>query len=92
VVLERSGSSLVWVFSTTLLQIQTNDKYRGRVFSADSAFLVVTMSLTTSLCGLLIDWGIPVRDLAFATALLALLPAVAWAFGMRLFTRVRQTE
>ena len=92
VVLERSGSSLVWVFSTTLLQIQTNDKYRGRVFSADSAFLVVTMSLTTSLCGLLIDSGIPVRDLAFATALLALLPAVAWAFGMRLFTRVRQTE
>jgi MFS family permease len=90
VVLAHSGTSLVWVFSTTLLQFQTDDRYRGRVFSADSAFLVLTMSLTSYACGLMVDWGVSVRQLAAATALLALLPAGAWVFGMRLFTRVRR--
>lgn len=90
VVLAHGGTSLVWVFSTTLLQFQTDDRYRGRVFSADSAFLVLTMSLTTYACGLMVDTGISVRQLAAATALLALLPAGAWAFRMRLLTRVRR--
>ena len=90
-VLIQGGSSLAWVFSTTLLQFQTDDRYRGRVFAADTAFAVVAMSLTTSVCGLLIDGGISVRQVAAATALLALLPAAAWAFGMRLFTPDRRT-
>jgi MFS family permease len=87
----QGGSSLAWVFSTTLLQSQTDDRYRGRVFAADTAFAVVAMSLTTSLCGLLIDGGIPVRQLSAASALVALLPAAAWALGMRLFTPDRRT-
>jgi hypothetical protein len=48
------------------------------------------MSLTTYTCGLMVDWGVSVRQLAAATALLALLPAGAWVFGMRLFTRARR--
>jgi MFS family permease len=89
-VLANSGASQVWVFSTTLLQFQTDDRYRGRVFAADAAFLVLTMSFITYTCGQMVDWGVSVRLLAAATALLALLPAGAWAFGMRLFTRARR--
>jgi len=35
--------------------------------------------------GTLLDWGITVRMLAGATGLMALLPAVAWSFGLRLW-------
>ncbi|MGZ4822894.1 MAG: MFS transporter, partial [Terriglobales bacterium] len=35
VVLAHFGSSIIWVFSTTLLQMQSEDKFRGRVFAAD---------------------------------------------------------
>jgi hypothetical protein len=33
VALAHFGSSIVWVFSTTLLQLQSEDKFRGRVFA-----------------------------------------------------------
>src|SRR5207244_5158409 len=35
VVLAHCGGSAIWVFSTTLLQWHTDDRFRGRVFAAD---------------------------------------------------------
>ncbi len=85
VVFAHGGTSIVWVFSTTLLQFQTDDRYRGRVFSADFAFMVVTMSIASYTAGAAADWGVPVRALAFCAGLFALVPAIAWIFGMRLW-------
>jgi len=85
VVVAHSGWSIVWVFSTTLLQMETEDRFRGRVFSADFACLVATMSLVTYTSGVLVDHGLGVRALAAATALIALGPAALWASGMRLW-------
>jgi len=31
--LAHAGGSTVWVFSTTLLQLYTEDRFRGRVFA-----------------------------------------------------------
>jgi MFS family permease len=81
----HGGGSIGWVFSTTLLQFQTDDRFRGRVFSADFAFMVLTMSIATYGCGALIDWGVPVRALALATAIVAVFPALGWMFAMRLW-------
>ena len=83
VVLAASGNSVGWVFSTTLLQFHTEDRFRGRVFSADFAFLVASMSIACFLAGQLIDWGVAVRTVALWTGLAALLPAAAWLFAMR---------
>ncbi len=83
VILGNSGTSLGWVFSTTLLQFHTDDRFRGRVFSADFAFLVVSMSITSFVAGQLVDWGVSVRTVALWTGLIALVPAAAWSFGMR---------
>jgi len=85
IVLAHAGGSIVWVSSTTLLQLQTEDRFRGRVFSADFAFLVLSGSVASYAAGTLLDWGITVRMLAGATGLMALLPAVAWSFGLRLW-------
>jgi MFS family permease len=83
VVLAHAGGSTIWVFSTTLLQQQTEDRFRGRVFSTDFACLVLTMSIASYLAGILLDAGVPVRTLALLTGLVALIPALAWIFALR---------
>lgn len=86
VVFAHAGGSVVWVFSTTMLQTQTEDRFRGRVFSADFAFLVLTMSASTHIGGLVVDSGVTVRELSFAVGVLALVPASLWALrAMRLW-------
>jgi MFS family permease len=89
VVLAHAGGSVIWVFSTTLLQFQTEDRFRGRVFSADYASLVVTMSAASYAAGTLVDQGVPVRDMALFTGIFSLLPAGIWLFGLRLWREPR---
>ena len=74
----HAGTSLAWVFSTTILQGLTEDRFRGRVFSADFAGLFLSMSAVSFLAGRLVDQGVSVRVIAFATAVTAILPAVLW--------------
>jgi len=78
VVLGHAGLSMVWVLQTLLVQTIAEDKFRGRVFSADFAFLVLFLSLSTHLGGLAADAGVDVRMIARAVGLLALVPAFAW--------------
>jgi MFS family permease len=85
VILAHAGGSVIWVFSTTLLQYQTEDRFRGRVFSADFGFLVLTMSLVTWLAGIAIDLGFSVRTLSTAIGLAALVPAALWVWALRLW-------
>lgn len=85
VVLAHAGGSLIWVFSTTMLQSQTEDRFRGRVFSADFGFLVITMSAVTYLAGIAIDVGLSVRTLSMVVGLSAFLPAAIWWLALRLW-------
>jgi MFS family permease len=85
VAVSQAGSSVAWVFSTTILQGLTEDRFRGRVFSADFVGLFLSMSAVSFLAGRLIDQGVSVRVLAFATGALALLPAVVWLRAQRYF-------
>src|SRR5205807_6560311 len=39
------GGSTVWVFSTTLLQLNTDDRFRGRVFSADLGVCMLVIAV-----------------------------------------------
>jgi MFS family permease len=87
VALAHSGGSIAWVFSTTLLQKYTDDKFRGRVFSAEFAFMMGALTLVTFLGGTLVDAGLPVRTLAFAVGVLVLLPGVMWLYAQRLWRR-----
>ncbi len=85
VMLAHCGGSTIWVFSTTLLQLHTDDRFRGRVFAADLGFCMLTIGVGAYLCGLSLDWGVPTRVVATATGLLMLLPAGLWAWAMRLW-------
>jgi len=84
-ILAHGGGSSIWVFSTTLLQKNTDDKLRGRVFSADLGLNTLMVSLTSYLAGAFIDRGVPVRQYALYTGISLLAPACAWAFALRLW-------
>jgi len=81
--LAHMGGSTVWVFSTTLLQLHTDDRFRGRVFSADLGFSMLTIAAGAYLCGRLLDAGVAARTVATYTGAVMLIPATLWALAMR---------
>jgi len=82
VVVAHSGSSTNWVFSTTLLQVYTADRFRGRVFAADYGLCMLGISASSYFAGLAIDLGVPVRAFARAIGCVMLAPAAAWAVAL----------
>jgi MFS family permease len=83
IVLAHCGGATVWVFSTTLLQMGSEDRFRGRVFSADLGLCMLTIAIGAFLIGRLVDAGVPTRMLVSATGISMLVPAGLWALAMR---------
>jgi hypothetical protein len=77
------GGSTVWVFSTTLLQLNTEDRFRGRVFSADLGLAMLTVAIGAYACGFFLDRGVSARVVASATGVIMVLPAILWAWAIR---------
>jgi len=82
--LAHAGVSTVWVFSTTLLQLHTEDRFRGRVFAADLGLGSLTFAVTAYLAGLFLDAGISARTVATSTGALMLVPATILAWALHL--------
>ncbi len=87
VIAAHSGGSLIWVFSTTLLQLNTEDRFRGRVFAADFGLNMLSASVSAYLTGFAVDHGMALRTTALVTGLAMLLPATAWALAMLRWSR-----
>jgi len=83
-VLAHAGGSTVWVFSTTLLQLNTDDRFRGRVFAADLGLGSLTFAVTAYLAGCFLDAGISARTVATSTGALMLVPATILAYALHL--------
>jgi predicted MFS family arabinose efflux permease len=79
----HAGGSTVWVFSTTLLQLHSEDRFRGRVFAADLGFSMLTIAAGAYVCGRFLDAGVAARTVATWTGLVMVMPAVLWALTMR---------
>ena len=77
------GGATVWVFSTTLLQLHTDDRFRGRVFAADLGLCMFTIAAGAYICGRLLDVGLSARTLVTAAGLVMLIPAALWGWAMR---------
>jgi predicted MFS family arabinose efflux permease len=83
VMLAHCGSSIVWVFSTTLLQLESDDKFRGRVFAADLGLAMLTVATGAYLAGKFVDSGFAARSVASWAGILMLIPAALWARKIR---------
>lgn len=81
----HAGGSTIWVFSSTLLQLNSEDRYRGRVFSAEFALMTLSMSASSWLAGMVIDLGMPAGAVASWVGAAMLLPGGAWLWAQRLW-------
>lgn len=77
--LAHTGGSILWVFSTVLLQRGVEDNFRGRVFAAELALLTLTMAVSNYATGELLDrFRLSPRAVAIGIGAFFLLPGVAW--------------
>jgi len=76
------GSSILWVFSTTLLQLQSDDRFRGRVFSADLGLCMFTIAAGAFIAGRFVDAGFAARHVASAAGMMVLIPTMLWGIAI----------
>src|SRR5437773_4453986 len=75
----HTGGSILWVFSTVLLQREVEDKFRGRVFAAELALLTLTMAASNYLVGELMDrFGFSPRVVTVGVGTCFVLPGLIW--------------
>jgi MFS transporter len=79
VLLAHFGGSILWVFSTVLLQLEVPDQFRGRVFAAELALVTLITSLSSYLTAYGLDHaGWSPRTLAFTLGVLFCVPGGLW--------------
>jgi len=73
------AANVLWVFSSTLLQLNVPDAYRGRVFSTDFALFTIVMAVSTFVTGWSLDHSAATpRTLAAILGGLLFLPGLLW--------------
>lgn len=80
VLLAHVGGSILWVFSTVLLQLEVPDRFRGRVFAAELMLVSLTTAASSFLTALAVDrGGWSPRATSVTLGLLFCVPAAIWA-------------
>jgi hypothetical protein len=82
------GGSILWVFSTVMLQRGVADNFRGRVFAAELALLTLTMAASNYTTGELLDrFNISPRLVTVGIGIFFLLPGLVWFLTQRQWDR-----
>ena len=77
--LATMAANVLWVCSSTLLQLSVPDAYRGRVFATDFALFTIVMSVSTFVTGWSLDHSAATpRTLAALLGGLLFLPGLFW--------------
>ncbi|HJU93412.1 MAG TPA: hypothetical protein VJ656_10795, partial [Pyrinomonadaceae bacterium] len=79
--------SILWVFSTVMLQRSVADNFRGRVFAAELALVTLTMAASNYATGEFLDRGFSPRWVAVGLGTLFLLPGIVWFLTQRWWDR-----
>jgi len=73
------GGSILWVFSTVLLQMEVPDRFRGRVFATELALVTMMSSVSSYWTGRQLDRaGWSPRTLAFSLGVMFCVPGALW--------------
>jgi MFS family permease len=87
----HAGGSVLWVFSTVLLQSAVEDEFRGRVFAAELMLMTLAMAASNYAVGEALDgFGVSPRAATVAIGLFFLLPGVLWLLTRRWWDRERE--
>lgn len=86
--LAHTGGSILWVFSTVMLQRDVEDSFRGRVFAAELALLTLTMAASNYITGELLDrFALSPRLVTVGIGILFLIPGLVWFATKRWWDR-----
>ena len=89
----RFGGSIVWVFSTVLLQLATEDRYRGRVFAAETSLFTLTMMLSNVGVGRAIDdFHVSPFAMAWLMGAISLVCGICWLGGLTAWAATRSVK
>jgi hypothetical protein len=73
------GGSILWVFSTVLLQLEVPDRFRGRIFAVELALVTLASSVSSYWTGYELDrGGWSPRTMAFALGAMFCVPGTLW--------------
>ena len=82
------GGSILWVFSTVILQRLVVDNFRGRVFAAELALVTLAMAASNYVTGELLDrFRISPRIVTVGIGLFFVMPGVTWFITQRWWDR-----
>jgi len=82
------GGSILWVFSTVILQRLVVDNFRGRVFAAELALVTLAMAASNYVTGELLDrFQISPRIVTVGIGMFFVLPGVTWFITQRWWDR-----
>ena len=82
------AGSVLWVFSTVLLQATVEDEFRGRVFAAELMLMTLAMAASNYATGEALDrFQISPRAVTIAIGLFFILPGVLWLLTRRWWDR-----
>ena len=80
----HAGGSVLWVFSTVLLQSEVEDEFRGRVFAAELMLLTLALAASNYATGEALDrFEVSPRAATITIGLFFLLPGVLWLLTRR---------
>ena len=86
------GGSILWVFSTVLLQKTVEDTFRGRVFAAEMALVTLTMAASNYVVGELMDrFGFSPRWVTAGVGIFFLMPGITWFLTKQWWDRKERT-
>ena len=88
--LARMHGAIVWVFSTVLLQMLTEDRFRGRVFAAETSLFTGSMMLSSLFTSRALDlkWA-TVPQVTLALGVVSALVGVGWVIQVARSTASR---
>ena len=82
------GGSILWVFSTVMLQRSVIDNFRGRVFAAELALVTLTMAASNYVTGEFLDrFGFSPRWVTVGVGIVFLMPGIVWFLTQRWWDR-----
>lgn len=71
--------SIIWVFSTTLLHMEAEDRFLGRVFSSELATMTLVMGISNLGAGVAVDqFGLTPNAVMFWVGVIFFVPGVLW--------------
>lgn len=78
--LKTTGSSIIWINSSLILQTLAQDHMMGRVMAFEFALCMFSDAMSATIAGMLLDQGVQANQIAMGASALAALLFMLWSF------------